>query len=235
MRSSLSQILKALPLGVALPIMIAVSSVKPEDAASNLSAWGHWLGIHNIPDWLANPALDRKVLYGTLLTSAVYAFVIWGLPQLRRNSQQQPGADLANIKAAKKAERIFVPPEVTLERLLSFYDESTAMQAAKITDRYLGQWMRVSGVVGSISPFNGYFSQVSFARPPLFERKTWFDQASIYLLFNEPWVDRLAILKQGDKITAICQIDRIDPATMNLRNCELVDEQFTSTPINSRF
>jgi hypothetical protein len=117
----------------------------------------------------------------------------------------------------------FLPPELTPERLLSFYEENTAIQAAELTKRYIGQWMKVSGPVGSVYPFNGHFSQVSFEHIPLFERKTWFDQAFIYLRFKEPWVDRLAVLKHGDRITAICQIEGIDPLVLHLDNCELVD------------
>jgi hypothetical protein len=47
------QILKALPLGLGVPIVIGAASVKPEDAASNLSGWLHIMGIRNVPDWLA--------------------------------------------------------------------------------------------------------------------------------------------------------------------------------------
>ena len=34
--------IKALPLGLILPVMLWAASVKPEDAASNISAWAKW-------------------------------------------------------------------------------------------------------------------------------------------------------------------------------------------------
>ena len=37
--------IKALPLGLGLPIMIGAASVKPEDAVSNVAAWLHLLGL----------------------------------------------------------------------------------------------------------------------------------------------------------------------------------------------
>ena len=120
-------------------------------------------------------------------------------------------------------ERVFVPPELTLERLFSFYEQITEIQAAELTKRYIGQWIKVSGPVGTVLPFNGQFSLVRFERIPIFERKTALDQASIYLRFKEQWVDRLAVLKLGDKITAICQIDSIDSVTLHLQKYELVD------------
>jgi hypothetical protein len=76
------QILKALPLGLGLPVLIAAASVSPKDAISNLSKWAAYLGIHNIPPWLSNVATDRWVIYGSLLVAVVYFFAMWG-PRFR--------------------------------------------------------------------------------------------------------------------------------------------------------
>lgn len=43
------------------------------------------------------------------------------------------------------------------------------------------------------------------------------------MFFNKPWIDRVAILKRGDKLTVIGQINTIDTLSVHLENCELVD------------
>jgi hypothetical protein len=63
--------IKALPLGLGVPIMIGASSVKPEDAASNLAAWAKWVGIHDVPTWLNTPGIDGRVITGTILIAAI--------------------------------------------------------------------------------------------------------------------------------------------------------------------
>jgi len=39
--------------------VILAASIKPEDAASNLAAWAHWMGIHNVPEWMSSPSIDH--------------------------------------------------------------------------------------------------------------------------------------------------------------------------------
>jgi hypothetical protein len=180
----------------------------------------------NPPSWFIFPAIIIGLLLIWWDTARRQKPILGGdQANFRGVVVDQPpiGNPSSSIETAKKQERVFVPPELTPERLLSFYEENTAIRAAEVTNRYIGQWMNVSVTVGSVSPFNGYFSQVSHERPPLFERKTSFDYAFIYLKFKEPWVDRLAILNHGDKITAICRIETIYPMVLNLDNCELVD------------
>ena len=50
-----------------------------------------------------------------------------------------------------------------------------------------------------------------------------FDDADIYCLFRKPQIDRLKVLKRGDKITVVGQIRRIGKLFLELDNCELVD------------
>jgi hypothetical protein len=79
------QILKALPLGLGVPIVIGAASVKPEDAASNLSGWLRIMGIRNVPDWLASPSIDRRVIIATIILAIVYSSIVWGIPYLRKH------------------------------------------------------------------------------------------------------------------------------------------------------
>ena len=116
-----------------------------------------------------------------------------------------------------KQERIFVPSNVTPERLLIFFEENTAINAAEPTKRYIGQWMPVTGTLRNVSASG----QVSFERSttPL----TWFDYAEILCYFRKEKIGDLKILKRGDKITVVGQISRIRKLDLELDNCELVD------------
>jgi hypothetical protein len=84
------QWIKAIPLGIGLPIVIGAASVKPQDAASNLLAWAHWLGIEQTPGWLSDPAVDRWAIAGALTLGATYTFMIWGVPAIRRMLGRKP-------------------------------------------------------------------------------------------------------------------------------------------------
>jgi hypothetical protein len=122
-----------------------------------------------------------------------------------------------------KQERVFVPPELTPERLFSFYQDSTAIHAAERFKAHIGQWMNVTGTLGNVSPWTGHFSLVTFenSSTPVFER-TWLDYTTIYMYFrDEQKIDRLKILKRGDKITVIGQIKEVDAVVLHLDNCEL--------------
>jgi hypothetical protein len=71
------EFLKALPIGVGLPLVIGAASVGPDDAASNISKWLHEIGIRHTPIWLTDPASDRAALWGALVLAALYAVVVW--------------------------------------------------------------------------------------------------------------------------------------------------------------
>jgi hypothetical protein len=180
---------------------------------------------------LHNPEKRRRVIgpvlimaFGALIFCGGLAWYFW--PDIAQLGPVAPVPEVPikpETKAPEKQEKVFVPVELTPERIFSFYQDNTAMQAGEILKSNIGKWTPISGIVRSVLPFNGFFAQVALQRPSIFEAKTPFDRAEIYLHFGESWVDRLAILKHGDKMTAIGQIDRIDPVSFNLRNCEFVD------------
>lgn len=72
------EIVKALPLGLGLPVIIGAASVKPQDAASNLAAWIEVLGFHNLPQWVTSPSADKYVIAATLCAGAIYSIAVWG-------------------------------------------------------------------------------------------------------------------------------------------------------------
>jgi len=85
--SAAKQILKAVPaiiVAVGVPVFIAVMSIPPDQAASNLSKWGQKFGISSVPNWLANPWLVG--FYGATFV-VIYVGLVWGIPWLRQRKR----------------------------------------------------------------------------------------------------------------------------------------------------
>jgi tRNA_anti-like len=183
--------------------------------------------------------LGQNIILGTIFLSIVGMVLGTGLIFIgdRQNAADYSAKVNAVVEAAKKfvelhadtppavtaeQERVFVPPELTPERLLSFYQDNTGIQAAELTKHYIGQWMQITGTLRNVGAFTGSYAQVSFEKNYT-DQRTWFDYADILCYFRKPWVDRLQTLRRGDKIKMICQIGRIGQLDLELLNWELVD------------
>jgi hypothetical protein len=119
------------------------------------------------------------------------------------------------VKVIKKEERLFVGQGITLEYLLDFFEQHTAVQATNATKDYIGKWMKVAGSVNNVISTSDFLAQVTFERQPALPDYTY-----LYMSFRGPWKDRAKILKRGDNITVIGQIRQIEPMALNLDNCE---------------
>jgi hypothetical protein len=123
--------------------------------------------------------------------------VVTAQPKIPEQPQIGPAGPTAAQLPPVALERVFVPPELTPERLLSFFQENTNIQAAELTRDRIGQWMRVTETVQNVGAFNGSFVQVSL-RTYCDQKQTWFDYVTFYCFFRGPQIDRLKILKRGD-------------------------------------
>lgn len=105
----------------------------------------------------------------------------------------------------------------TPEELWGLIAGLTDMQAGRVIEPLVGQWMEVAGLVGSVGPWTGTFSQVTFDRK---------DYHWIYLMFRDKaWLPRLSTLKAGDRLMVRGQIERISRLDIQLTDCELVEGQ----------
>lgn len=118
---------------------------------------------------------------------------------------------LGNVKIQ---ERIFVGESITIEHLTDFFADHTAIQAMKLTEVFIGKWMRIAGAIDEVVPTRPGHAQVSFRdiRDPY-----------LFLYFEDQWIERLAIMKPGDKLEAIGRISKIDRLAVSLENCELMN------------
>jgi hypothetical protein len=107
--------------------------------------------------------------------------------------------------------------DVTPEYLAGLFKGLTSIQGQKLADTYLGKWMKVSGPLGDVGEFDVAGTQV------VFNHGTY--EVIVYMWFHdEDYVnDRLSILKKGDRITVLGEIDRIRSVDVQLKHCQLVD------------
>ena len=110
---------KALPLGLLLPLAIGAASVKPDDAISNIAEWAKKLGFQNIPEWLANPAVDNRVILGSLGVSALYAFLVWVVPAIRAH-QARPKAETNSERLRISIANVIFDPNGPTELYVEF-------------------------------------------------------------------------------------------------------------------
>lgn len=125
------------------------------------------------------------------------------------------------VREAEKEEKIFVGDGINPEYLLGFFEQHTAAQAQNATKDYVGKWMKVSGRVEQVSATYADFAQVTFG-PKKVLSVEWTDHITVYMHFRRTWKDRALILKRGEIITTIGQINRIETLVLQLDNCELV-------------
>src|SRR5260370_4763805 len=134
--SVVREILKALPLGVAVPMLVGAASVRHEDAVSNLLKWVHRIGIHDLPDWLTYASTDRRVIYASLFAAFVYAVVMWGRPILRGASALREEEQISLFEPATRAY------EQTRNMEISIIAEGLADSSEEILCWYCDQMTR---------------------------------------------------------------------------------------------
>jgi hypothetical protein len=131
------------------------------------------------------------------------------------NLQGTISTDEGEIPAGKLPDgRVLV--DVNPQYLTDFFREHTDIQAKKLLEAFIGKWMRVSGPVGDVYANDENNATVYF-NPPTYGR------TRVLMYFNDKATidDRLRVLKKGDRVTVIGQIDWAWPQQLELDNCEL--------------
>ena len=119
--------------------------------------------------------------------------------------------------AAAWPDRIFVSKSITPAYLAKFYDDYTVVQADNMVAPYIGKWMSIEGPIGEIMPAGPNRILLAFAN----------DDSAPYphrmMTFDEKWFDRLSIMKRGEVVTVVGEIQKIEPHVVSLTNCELIE------------
>jgi hypothetical protein len=109
--------------------------------------------------------------------------------------------------------RIFVSSTISPSDLRHLADNKTSLEAHSAVQPYIGKWMRVSGEVRNVHPPQRYGQLVTFSGG---------SSSLILLLFDLKWKEHISMLRKGQAITVIGQIQVIDSDEVRLESCELV-------------
>ena len=115
--------------------------------------------------------------------------------------------------AGSTSDRIFV--QETPEYFFELVKDHTAVQRQKITEIYIGKWLKVSGSVRNVQA-------VSYPQRMVVTISIE-GIRGISLWFNARWSDRIGLLRIGQNISAIGQISEIGGIDIDLQNCELTE------------
>ena len=181
--------------------------------------------------WLVAPAF--VAVLGAVMIVGVALDWYPSLLHPRRNSRGQtpttapppsehpPDPLHAAARSTRRATEERVEVDVTPEYLTGFFKDHMDVQAQKLAAPFIGKWMTVSGPLGNVGAWRGTYSQVTFNRPGV-------DVPAIYMIFrDEAQVDRLSVLKHGDRMTVCGRIDELDCVRVQLDPCELIEVVLT--------
>jgi hypothetical protein len=103
---------------------------------------------------------------------------------------------------------------VSPDDLLKFFKDHVHVQAKKLLEAYIGQWMVIDG-----AEVRDVFEL------PTGKVLITLNDANACLTFNEDWKQRVSVLKKGSRIAAVGQINGVISAgtTVDLEPCELLD------------
>lgn len=112
---------------------------------------------------------------------------------------------------ADETGRIFVRETITPSYLVNIFRNNTYIDATAQTKKFIGKWMPVDGAVNDIYTLGpDTVIVVVFLT---------YDGDSQHLLvslsFHGSWIEKILILKRGDKISVIGQIDTIDSTRLS--------------------
>lgn len=99
-RANRTSVLKVLPLGVILPMLIFFASVGPDDVAKNYAGWARKFGLTDFANTLAIYATGPRVFWGVIVVTVVYVFIAFVLPALIKRSQKDKAAVVVPVSVA---------------------------------------------------------------------------------------------------------------------------------------
>jgi hypothetical protein len=114
--------------------------------------------------------------------------------------------------------RIFVGDSITPKYLIGLYKQAKMeLHAQRAVEPFIGKWTTVSGPLDDVR--TGLLNNVMVT---ILSDSSIFPNVYLYLFFDDGWLDRLSIVKHGEKISAIGEIKKVSQHFVVLENCELV-------------
>lgn len=87
-RPFFGNILRALPLGLGVPVLAVMATSRAGDVGKNLASWATALGWNNFAEWVTVHITGARLIWGIVIFLIVYVVIVWGLPTFIRRAEQ---------------------------------------------------------------------------------------------------------------------------------------------------
>jgi hypothetical protein len=145
-----------------------------------------------------------------LLVAIIAAFLI------QCDAKAEKAIHTPLIQDAHK-DRIYIPPEVTLESLQQRFGllTQTHLQTERSIEPYIGKWVRYRGKIDDVVG-TGVFFEPFVAGSNL---------GKVVAYFDGRWLDYLQLLPRGKIVTIEGQLDKVSQLAVKLEKCDFVEDK----------
>ena len=140
-------------------VIAVMTQVSADTAMSNLASWAAAFGVTEIPDWMRNPRADNFIAVLSVLAGMFSAYMALKNFRSARSLRASTGELAAKIvkataevpKPSRKLPDGRIVVGVAPARLKKLYSEHTTAEADKLSAKYVGNWIELSGPFGDVT------------------------------------------------------------------------------------
>ena len=142
-----------------------------------------------------------------------YQHATANITRVPAKAPRDPGRPTPEVKKGSKAsERIFV--DISPKDLMDLNKGRMLIERDRLLSPYIGKWVKISTSVDNAAVSEN--SVVVWAKNPEKER--------IIMSFDKNWANHVEVLRRGQNIKIVGEIQRVDVFDLWLENCELINE-----------
>lgn len=120
-----------------------------------------------------------------------------------------------------ESERVYVSSDVSLEFLMSQFDDRTSHEGDRLVEPYIGKWMHLTGTVQEVGRDKHLGWNVALVGPDKLALKC------VMLFFGDNESGKVELLRRGVTLTAVGQIQAIDRSSVRFDHCQVADPAST--------
>jgi len=129
-------------------------------------------------------------------------------------TSSQPPPDPTALVESPSLQPGRVMANATSQELLAIYRNNTTIQAERLSERYIGTWMKVSGRPVRDVGIDGDIPRVVISAEAM-------NIAIIGCYFTKEWKQQVSVINKGNKVSVTGKIAKFDALTIRLEECEL--------------
>ena len=118
--------------------------------------------------------------------------------------------------------RVFVRDNITPSYLVNIFKDNIDIDATAQTKKFIGKWMKVDGAVYDTYTVGYNTVSLVLVLEPAYDGDIS-RHCHVSMFFHEPWIEKISVLRRGDKVSVIGKIDTITDIRLKLENCEFKD------------